>query len=111
MRDLAIVQRGDPILTRRDLAPFTLPDEADEARAVLAALTRKADEILRQYDFRGRGMGLAAPQIGVPRRAALVRSPDEPGEIVLLNPVVTAQGPDRPRSEEHTSELQSQFHL
>jgi len=96
MRDLAIVQRGDPILTRRDLRRFTLPAEADEARAVLDALTRKADEILRQYDFRGRGMGLAAPQIGVPRRAAVVRSPAEAGEIVLLNPVVTAQGPDRP---------------
>jgi peptide deformylase len=96
MRDLAIVQRGDPILTRRDLAPFTLPDEADEARAVLDALTRKADEIIRQYDFRGRGMGLAAPQIGVPRRAAVVRSPAETEQIVLLNPVVTAQGPDRP---------------
>jgi peptide deformylase len=96
MRDLSIVQRGDPILTRRDLAPFTLPDEAGEARAVLDALTRKADEIIRRYDFHGRGMGLAAPQIGLPRRAAVVRSPAEAEQIVLLNPVVTAQGPDRP---------------
>jgi peptide deformylase len=82
MRDLSIVQRGDPILTRRDLAPFTLPDEAGE--------------IIRRYDFHGRGMGLAAPQIGLPRRAAVVRSPAEAEQIVLLNPVVTAQGPDRP---------------
>ena len=96
MRELSIVQRGDPILTRRDLAPFTLPDEADEARAVLDALTRKADELNREYDFHGGGMGLAAPQIGLARRAAVVRSPAEAEQILLLNPVVTGQGPDRP---------------
>jgi len=96
MRDLNIVQRGDPILTRRDLAPYTLPEEAEIARSSLDALTRKADEITGRYDFHGRGMGLAAPQIGIPRRACLVRSPAEPEQIVLLNPVVTEQGPDGP---------------
>lgn len=93
MRDLAIVQRGDPILTRRDLSPFALPDEAAVARSVLDALTGKADEITDRYDFHRRGMGLAAPQIGIPRRACLVRSPAEPEQIVLINPVVTDQGP------------------
>jgi len=96
MRDLAIVQRGDPILTRRDLVPFALPEEADVARSVLDALIRKADEITGRYDFHGRGMGLAAPQIGLPRRACLVRSPVEAEQIVLLNPVVTERGPDGP---------------
>jgi peptide deformylase len=95
MRDLAIVQQGDPILTRRDLPPFTLPAEAGAARAALDALTRKADELVRRYDFRG-GMGLAAPQIGLARRAAVVRSPAAEGQIELLNPTVVDRGPDRP---------------
>jgi peptide deformylase len=95
MRDLAIVQQGDPILTRRDLAPFHLPDEALLARSALDALTRKTDEITSRYEFRG-GMGLAAPQIGIPRRACLVRSPVEAEQIVLLNPVITERGPDGP---------------
>ena len=96
MRDLAIVQRGDPILTRRDLAPFALPDEADAARSTLGALVRKADEITGRYTFHGGGMGLAAPQIGRPHRACLVRSPAAAEQIVLLNPVVTEQGPAGP---------------
>jgi peptide deformylase len=96
MRDLAIVQWGDPILTRRDLPPFALPDEADLARAALDALTSKADEIAGRYDFRRRGMGLAAPQIGIPHRACLARSPVEAEQIVLLNPVVTERGRDGP---------------
>jgi peptide deformylase len=96
MRDLAIVQLGDPILTRRDLAPFDLPAESADAQAAVAALTRKADEITQRYGFHGRGMGLAAPQIGLARRAALARPPVRADQIVLLNPVVVDRGPDLP---------------
>ena len=96
MRELAIVQRGDPILTRRDLAPFDLPAEIAEAQAAVAALTHKADEITRRYNFHGRGMGLAAPQIGLARRVALVRPPRRADQIVLLNPLVVDRGPDLP---------------
>jgi peptide deformylase len=73
-----------------------LPDEADVARSALDALIRKADEITSRYGFHGGGMGLAAPQIGIARRACLVRSPAEAEQIVLINPIPTDQGPAGP---------------
>jgi peptide deformylase len=40
----------------------------------------------------GKGMGLAAPQIGIPRAAAIVRPPgDDADPIVLLNPRLIAE--------------------
>jgi peptide deformylase len=94
MRELAIVQAGDPILTRRDLPRFRLPEQAAEARSLVERLSRKADEIQRHYPFDD-GMGLAAPQLGVARRAAVGR-PAGSDQIVLLNPVVVAAGAPGP---------------
>jgi peptide deformylase len=91
MRSLAIVQAGDPILTRRDLPRFRLPQQADEARGLVERLSRKADELQRHYGFHN-GMGLAAPQLGAPRRAAVGRPAGGTGQIVLLNPVVVDAG-------------------
>ncbi|MBY6036147.1 peptide deformylase [Fictibacillus nanhaiensis] len=36
------------------------------------------------------GVGLAAPQIGIPKQIAVVDVGDEKGQIVLINPVVTS---------------------
>ncbi|MFJ2629012.1 peptide deformylase [Streptomyces sp. NPDC087532] len=43
---------------------------------------------MQARDFSGKGVGLAAPQIGMGRSAAVVR-PAEADPIVLLNPRVT----------------------
>jgi peptide deformylase len=91
MKDLAIVQAGDPILTRHDLPMFRLPEQAAEAKSLVDRLTRKADELQRRYSFRG-GMGLAAPQLGVPCRAAVGRPDHEDQQIVLINPVILDEG-------------------
>ena len=47
----------------------------------------------RIYPFT-KGMGLAAPQIGVSRTLAVVRPPDSDAVVALLNPVVTWQSPE-----------------
>jgi peptide deformylase len=90
MRELGIVQEGEPIL-REVARPFDLPDEAEDARRVIAALSSAMSRVETAHVF-GKGMGLAAPQIGIGRSAALVRTPA--GEtITLINPVVIEETP------------------
>lgn len=83
MRSLGIVQEGEAIL--EELArPFTLPDEAEDARRVVAQLVATVERVGQVHNF-AKGMGLAAPQIGIGRAAAVVRAPG--GELItLLNP-------------------------
>ncbi|MPZ00455.1 MAG: peptide deformylase [Actinophytocola sp.] len=89
MRSLGIVQEGDPIL-RRVARPFELPAESEDARRVVAELNSAAERIAQVHTF-GKGMGIAAPQIGIDRAAAIVRTPD--GEaITLLNPQIIESG-------------------
>ena len=92
MRDLGIRQEDDPIL-RRAASPFVLPAEADEATALLDELVDYVDRLSLIYPFT-KGMGLAAPQIGVSRTLAVVRPPDSDAVVALLNPVVTWQSPE-----------------
>lgn len=83
MRALGVIQEGDPILAeiaRR----FDLPAEAEDARRIIAQLVSSMERISQVHSF-AKGMGLAAPQIGIGRSAAVVRLPE--GEtITLLNP-------------------------
>ena len=71
---------GDPVL-RRVATPMTLP------------LEHPLDELIQDmFDTMEaeRGIGLAAPQIGVSKRLMVLRVPNDTGpdtEIVLLNPV------------------------
>ncbi|MFE0055415.1 peptide deformylase [Streptomyces sp. NPDC059003] len=87
MANAGIVQEGDPVLVR-PARPFELPAEADEARCVLRELHAAVGRVRQLHTF-GKGMGLAAPQIGIDRSAAVV-FPPEPGAepIVLLNATV-----------------------
>ncbi|GHJ35135.1 peptide deformylase [Streptomyces sp. TS71-3] len=90
MRDLGVVQRGAGILAE-PAGAFQLPADEDAAERVVVQLADAMDRIARAHDFSGKGMGLAAPQIGITRAAAAVRpaAPDaEP--IILLNPRITA---------------------
>jgi peptide deformylase len=83
MRGLGIVQDDDPNLTERPTA-FDLPVEGEEARRVVAQLASAAERVSAVHTF-SKGMGIAAPQIGIDRAAAIVRTPDDE-TITLLNP-------------------------
>jgi peptide deformylase len=83
MRRLGVVQAGDPAL-RRSCEPFDFPDDRDLARSVGELLTAFLHPLRAAHSF-GKGMGLAAPQIGVSRSAAVIQAPDQP-PLVLFNP-------------------------
>ncbi|WBB80846.1 peptide deformylase [Micromonospora sp. WMMD882] len=91
MVELGIAQEGDPVLDR-PATPFALPGEADEAGRLVDRLRATMSRIATVHVF-AKGMGLAAPQVGVSRSAALVRAPDG-AELVLLNPRVLDESPE-----------------
>jgi peptide deformylase len=92
MRDLGVVQYGAPILGE-PARPFALPDEAETAEAAIDRLLDAMERIRRAHDFSGKGLGLAAPQIGIGRSAAVVQPPGS-DPIVLLNPRITGASED-----------------
>jgi peptide deformylase len=83
MSAIGVVQEGDEILTT-PTRPFELPAEAEDARRVIAQLLSTMERVSQVHAF-AKGIGLAAPQIGVGRAAALVRSPGG-DSVTLLNP-------------------------
>lgn len=88
MRMAGIVQEGDPLLTR-PARRFEFPVDRIEAQAVVAALDAAADRVTAIHEF-AKGVGVAAPQIGLDRAAAVVRLPDG-RRVVLLNPDVVEE--------------------
>ncbi|MFD8318501.1 peptide deformylase [Kitasatospora purpeofusca] len=89
MQSLGVIQQGTPILSR-PAEPFDLPTDAAAAQAVIDELFGAIDRIGRVHSF-AKGMGIAAPQIGIPRAAAIVLPPTAGADpIILLNPRVTA---------------------
>jgi hypothetical protein len=88
MRALGIVQESDPILTL-PARPFALPEEAEDARRVVAELQATAERVAEVHIF-GKGLGIAAPQIGIDRAAAIVRPPGG-DTITLLNPRIVEE--------------------
>ncbi|MER6713272.1 peptide deformylase [Streptomyces sp. NPDC006386] len=91
MRSIGVVQAGDPILTTR-AREFDLPAEAEDARRVVAELNSAAERAAKIHLF-SKGMGCAAPQIGIDRAAAIVRTPDGK-TITLLNPRIIEESAD-----------------
>lgn len=94
MRGAGIVQRGAPMLDR-SARWFELPAQAPLATDVVGRILDALDRVCELHDFT-KGVGLAAPQLGIDWAAAVVRAPD-PGEsspIVLLNPRVVAESVD-----------------
>ncbi|WP_280387732.1 peptide deformylase [Nocardia wallacei] len=93
MRDLGIVQTGATILTQ-PAAPFDLPSEASAARAVIDDLRSAMRRVGHAHPF-AKGMGIAAPQISVGRRAAVVQPPgNDAAPIILLNPRIVEHSDD-----------------
>lgn len=88
MANAGIVQEGAPILAS-PVRPFDLPTEADEAQRVIHELLEAVDRVRQLHTF-GKGMGIASPQIGIDRSAAVVFPPEAEAEpIVLLNATIT----------------------
>lgn len=88
MRSIGVVQEGDPVLSKTSRR-FDLPAEAEDARRVVAELVSATERAATQHTF-GKGMGIAAPQIGIDRAAAIVHTPD--GEnITLFNPRIVEE--------------------
>jgi|SoiMethySBSTD1v2_1073268.scaffolds.fasta_scaffold16107_4 peptide deformylase len=88
MAAAGIVQRGAEVL-RHPGRWFHLPREAALAEETLDRLGRALTHITGLHRFR-KGIGLAAPQLGLPLAAALVRPVGAREPIVLLNPRVVA---------------------
>jgi peptide deformylase len=90
MKAAGIVQEGDPLLNQQAV-PFNLPDEAEQAEAVVRELFAALQRAGEQHVF-SKGMGVAAPQIGISRAAAIVIPPDPGAEpVVMLNPVIISE--------------------
>jgi peptide deformylase len=90
MTAAGITQAGDPVLTQQ-AAAFDLPAEADRAREVIDALFAALGRVREHHVF-GKGMGIAAPQIGIARAAAIVIPPDPAADpLILLNPRVISE--------------------
>jgi peptide deformylase len=90
MKAAGIIQAGDPVLLVQ-AAPFVFPAEAAEAREVIDQLFAALQRVREHHVF-GKGMGIAAAQIGISRAAAIVIPPEADAEpLVLLNPRVISQ--------------------
>jgi peptide deformylase len=93
MRSAGIVQRGADLL-RQPARPFELPRDDGTARDAVRRLRATLERIDLLHPF-SKGVGLAAPQIGLGYAVAVVRPPDRGAEpIVLLNPRVVAESSD-----------------
>lgn len=86
LQDMGIRQEGDPVL-RQTARLFELPAQADEAREVEAALLAYVPQLKAIYPFT-KGVGIAAPQIGISVALAIVQPPDSERHITLINPEV-----------------------
>ncbi|MFC9237915.1 peptide deformylase [Streptomyces decoyicus] len=87
MRDLGVVQHGAGILTEPARA-FDLPAEGDEAERITDELFAAMERVGQVHPF-AKGMGIAAPQIGIGRATAVVQPPGDASAIILLNPRIT----------------------
>jgi peptide deformylase len=93
LRDLGIRQEGDPVL-RQECQPFDLPAERAKALVLWDQLRGYIDRLQQLYPF-NKGIGLAAPQIGVPRAMSIVRPPDDVEDIAIIDPIVLWQSEEQ----------------
>jgi peptide deformylase len=90
MNAAGITQVGEPVLTER-ARPFDLPAEAGQAQRLIDDLFAALQRVREHHVF-GKGMGIAAPQIGIARAAAIVIPPNPEAEpLILLNPQVISE--------------------
>ncbi|MET8556750.1 peptide deformylase [Streptomyces sp. NPDC004959] len=99
MGELGVLVEGAPELAV-PVREFDLPRERGEAARTVREIEAVLDRVLRTFPFPG-GVGLSAPQIGVPRAAALVQPPWGAPAVTLLNPCLI--GGSRETSEAYES--------
>jgi peptide deformylase len=93
MKGAGIIQRGSDVLRQR-ARHFQLPRELAEAQEAVTALLTSLHRLESLHDF-SKGVGLAAPQIGLSAAAAVVRPPEgDVDPVVLLNPRVVGESGD-----------------
>lgn len=92
MAQIGVVQQGDPVLGRAT-QDFDLPGQAVEAQSVAKQLKDALVPIRSAHTF-GKGVGLAAPQLGIRRSVAVVQMPDD-APLVLFNPRVIEASDER----------------
>jgi peptide deformylase len=83
MRSLGVIQADDPLL-RRPARQFALPEEAADVQRVVAELRSAISRIGNAHRF-GKGVGLAANQIGIDRAVAIIAPPGGHDMITLVN--------------------------
>jgi peptide deformylase len=88
---LDIVQSDDPKLHIPSL-PLDLPRESSYARQIATRLHQTMNRLPNVHTF-SKGMGLAAPQIGIYRAVACIRMPDGE-ELTFFNPQLIDSSPD-----------------
>ena len=97
MKSAGVVQRGAPMLDRA-ARWFDLPEQAPLANDIVARLLDALHLVGTLHEFT-KGMGLAAPQLGIGWAAAVIKAPVGQdlggGPIVLLNPQVVGASVDR----------------
>jgi peptide deformylase len=95
MRQIGIVQHGsagEGELLRRPARAFDLPAQEAVARDVVARLLAALDRVEELHVF-GKGVGLAAPQLGIDWAAAVIRPAEPAAEpVIVLNPRVVEAG-------------------
>ncbi|WP_406039759.1 peptide deformylase [Micromonospora sp. NBC_00898] len=93
MRGIGILQRGDDLL-RQPARPFDLPRQEHTARDGVDRLCATLARLDELHPF-NKGVGIAAPQLGLGWAAAVVRPADRMAEpVVLLNPRIVDSAPD-----------------
>jgi peptide deformylase len=86
---IGILRSGNELL-RQPARPLDLPRDAATAREVVGRLMATLRRVQELHAF-SKGAGLAAPQLGLPWAAAVVRPPDPAAApLTLLNPRVVA---------------------
>ncbi len=83
---LGIEREGSPVLAQRS---EEIDFDMDDVLAIRARLVRTMESVLKIYDFT-RGFGLAAPQIGISKRAFVFGEAPEHIEFVANPKVVWA---------------------
>lgn len=84
MAVLPIVLMENPVLRQR----------AKRVRKIDDAIQKLIDDMVdTMHD--ANGVGLAAPQVGVPLRVAVIHLPDEPEIITLINPELVRKSGER----------------
>ncbi len=82
------------VLTIRALPNSVLRQRAKRVREIDVSIQRLVDDLLETMHHAS-GVGLAAPQVGVPLRVAVIQLSEEDEPLVLVNPQVVKRSGER----------------